>query len=222
MPQRLAYLALHTDYSEGFVTSTDLLEDACGDVVVKRLLRGGRGHWGPLEHPSMTLAIRADHNTIMQLRTHRIASFDVQSMRYTGDRIIDVARGDRPLEDVFYFRPSGSYIDREGRSYVHSDHHVHDEKVHTMACAQRYKQLVEEGRPPEHARNVLSTNYLQNAAITANLRSWLHLLEVRGKPNAQHEIRQIIELIERHVQRWVPEIFDWWHAQRRHKAILAP
>ena len=93
-------------------------EDEAGRIVVERLLKGNKGHWGPLEHPSLSLMIQADHNTMMQLRTHRVGcTFDYQSMRYTGKRISKVAKLEIPPEDVFYVRPPGHYWDRQGKKY---------------------------------------------------------------------------------------------------------
>ena len=114
-PQRLVFNALHADYSEDIPTSTELPEDRAGTLVCQRLLKGGKGHWGPLEHPSLSILVRADHNTMMQLRTHRIGcTFDFQSMRYTGERISKVARRELDPSDVFYVRPPGTYWDRQG------------------------------------------------------------------------------------------------------------
>ena len=92
-PQTLVYMGLHADYSEDFFEGTTIGEQRAGELVVQRLLKGNKGHWGPLEHPSLSLMVRADHNTMMQLRTHRVGcTFDYQSMRYTGERIRKVAR----------------------------------------------------------------------------------------------------------------------------------
>ena len=114
-PQRLAYTALHADYSEDFSDSSELPEDKAGRIVVDRLLKGGKGHWGPLEHPSLSLMLRADHNTMMQLRTHRVGcTFDYQSMRYSGERIRKCAQQKISPEQVFYVRPPGTYWDRQG------------------------------------------------------------------------------------------------------------
>jgi len=114
-PQRLIYIALHNDYAEDFCPTTQLPEDRCGEIAVERLLKGGRGHFGVLEHPQMSLILQADHNTLMQLRTHRIGvSFDLQSMRYSGKRIELAAAGEIPIEDVFYVRPPGSIATGKG------------------------------------------------------------------------------------------------------------
>lgn len=223
MPQRVAYVALHTDYSESFQPSSSLSEDLCGQIVVDRLLKGGRGHFGPLEHPSLTLAICADHNTVVQLRTHRIGmSFDVQSMRYTGGRVLDVATGKLKPEDVFYVRPSGTYWDRQGDRYTWSNEDVQEALAMAHSSAIDYARLRDRGVAEEHARSVLVTSYYQNAIITGNLRSWLHLLDVRSKADAQQEVRKLMDMISVELQRWAPEVYAWWATNRKGKAQLAP
>ena len=69
---------------------------------------------------------------------------------------------------------------------------------------------------------MLSTGYLQNGLVTGSLRFWLHLLDVRAKADAQMEIRDLMNLIELQVQRWVPEVWSWYQQHRHHKALLAP
>lgn len=222
-PQQLIYIALHNDYSEDFCPATSLTEDRCGQIAVERLLKGNRGHYGPLEGPQLSLALQADHNTIMQLRTHRVGvSFDVQSMRYTGGRIERVANGELPVEDVFYVRPPGKYRDRQGDPYDWTDDDVEEFYAMALSSAIDYTRLRERGISEEHARGVLITNYFQNAIVSANLRAWFHLLDVRLKGDAQYEIRCLMELIATQVQRWVPEIYAWYTEHRRGKAFLAP
>jgi len=221
-PQQLAYIALHNDYSEHFAPDTTLPEDRCGQIVVDRLLAGGRGHYGPLEHPSLTLLLQLDHNTMVQLRTHRIASFDVQSMRYSGERVERVARGELPVEEVFYTRPPGVYRDRQGAGYEWTEKQVEWMRLLQLNASQDYLQLRSEGVSEEQARYVLPTSYFQNVAITCNARSWLHLLDIRLKADAQFEIRQAMDLVEGCFHDWMPEIHEWWSRHRRGKALLAP
>ena len=222
-PQQLVYLGLHSDYSEEPFSSTELAEDEAGRVVVDRLLKGGRGHWGPLEHPSLSLMIQADHNTMMQLRTHRVGcTFDYQSMRYTGKRIRKVANLELPPEDVFYVRPPGKYPDRQGKKYEWTQDQVDEQLAMCLSSAIDYESLRQQGASEEHARSVLATGYLQHGLVTGSLRFWLHLLDVRAKSDAQLEIRQIMQGIELEVHRWVPEIWSWYHQHRHQKAQLAP
>ena len=92
-------------------------EQRAGEICVKRLLSGERGHYGPMEHAQIVLNVGwFPHSVMQQARTHRVGvSFDVQSMRYTGERICRAADGALDLEDVFYLRPVGEYSDRQGR-----------------------------------------------------------------------------------------------------------
>ena len=121
-PQQCIFAAMHQDYFEGFVASDreQWPEEAkAGEICVKRLLAGERGHYGPLEHPQITLNVGwFPHSVMQQARTHRVGvSVDVQSMRYTGERISRAANGELELEEVFYLRPVGSYSDRQGKKY---------------------------------------------------------------------------------------------------------
>ena len=221
-PQTLAYLALHTDYSPDYVTETAASEEKCGNVTVDRLLKGNRGHWGPLEHANLTLAIRSDHNTLMQLARHRLLSFDIQSMRYTSDQFCRVGRGHADVEEVFYVRPKGIYESRDKKGYVWSDRDVALTNERIIDACKNYTTDIDRGIAPEHARMMLPTCYLQNAVVTGNLRAWLHVCEIRNKLNAQLEIRTVTELIALELQKWCPEVMQWWRQNRDRKAVLAP
>jgi hypothetical protein len=109
-PQQCVYAAMHQDYSEGYVADDRAAwpeEGRAGEICVKRLLAGERGHYGPLEHAQIVLNVGwFPHSVMQQARTHRVGvSFDVQSMRYTGDRICRAGNGELDLEEVFYLRP---------------------------------------------------------------------------------------------------------------------
>jgi len=109
-PQQCVYAGMHQDYSEGFVAGDREQwpdETKAGEICVKRLLAGERGHYGPLEHAQIVLNVGwFPHSVMQQARTHRVGvSFDVQSMRYTGERICRAANGELPLEEVFSCAP---------------------------------------------------------------------------------------------------------------------
>jgi thymidylate synthase (FAD) len=143
-------------------------------------------------------------------------------MRYSGKRIEKVAAGELPIEDVFYVRPPGKYRDRQGDPYEWTEDDAEEALAMAFSSAIDYWRLRERGVSEEHARGVLITNYFQNAIVSGNLRTWLHLLDVRLKADAQFEIRCLMELVGAQVQRWVPEIYAWYAENRRSKALLAP
>ncbi len=219
----MIYLALHTDYSEDLPRGTEHDEAKCGEIAVDRLLKGDRGHYGPLEHPSLTLAVKADHDTIMQLRTHRVGiTFDVQSLRYTGNQFIKVADGDLAVDQVFWLRPPNKYFNRQGNKYTWTQDMVDEQKAQFLSACIDYKRWRALGVNEEHARQCIPHGHFQCAQITANLRSWLHLLDMRWKADAQFEVRQLMEGVDLEIMKWVPEIHDWYTKNRRKKAKLAP
>ena len=237
-PQQVIYAAMHQDYCEDFVfeqIGKIPPENECGDIVVKRLLLGDRGHWGPCEHPQITFNCGYfPHSVMQQARTHRVGvTLDCQSMRYTGKRISvmvqslinkklseEIVRGQ--IENVFYLRPVGDYRDRQGKKYHYSAEKRYKDLCWCYDAAVQYAQDLEDGLSEEHARGKLPFDYRQHFVVSFNLRSFLHFLDLRCKKDAQIEIQQLCELMLPHLKDWVPEIAEWYIKNRLGKARLAP
>jgi thymidylate synthase (FAD) len=226
-PQRAIWAAMHQDYSEEFI-GTDLdsrpAESKAGDLLVKHLLAGERGHYGPFEHAQIALAIGwFPHSVMQQARTHRVGvSFDVQSGRYTSKRIMDVALGKREIEEVFYLRPIGAYIDRKGEKYEYT----HDQRIIDIArcydAAGHYAYQIRQGMSEEHARDLVPYAIRQHFVVSFSLRALMHFLDLRAKRDAQLEIRQLCDLIRPAFELWTPELAKWYLSKRWGKAKLAP
>ncbi|MEO1095429.1 MAG: FAD-dependent thymidylate synthase [Cyanobacteria bacterium J06638_28] len=226
-PQQTIYAAMHQDYAEGFVAHERAQwpsEDKCGEVVVSNLLKGGRGHYGPLEHPQIVLNVGwFPHSTMQQIRTHRVGiSFDVQSFRYTGSRILDVVNGKRDVEDVFYLRPVGAFSDRQGKKYDYTATEREQDVAWCLEACHRYQAKIAAGFAEEHARGLIPFDVRQHWVMSANVRSMMHLLDLRWKADAQLEAQKMCEVIWPHFQAWVPAIAAWYEDNRLKKARLAP
>ena len=226
-PQQCIYAAMHQDYSEGYVAADRPEwpdETRAGEVCVKRLLAGERGHYGPLEHAQIVLNVGwFPHSVMQQARTHRVGvSFDVQSMRYTGERICRAATGAIDLEEVFYLRPVGTYSDRQGKKYDYSATERAKDLEHCRLAAVRYAQMLQAGFAEEHARGILPFDYRQHFVVSFTLRAFLHFMDLRAKLDAQEEIRMMCDLMWPHMVAWAPEIAAWYEKTRLHKARLAP
>ena len=226
-PQQCVYAAMHQDYSEGFVADNRANwpdEKKAGEIAVKRLLAGDRGHWGCCEGPAITFNCGwFPHSVIQQGRTHRIGqTWDVQSLRYTGDRICKAASGELDLEQVFYLRPVGYYSDRQGKKYQYTEHQRNKDLTLCREAANRYQELIEEGFAEEHARGILPFDYRQHFVVSFNIRSFLHFMDLRSKLDAQPEIQTLCELMWPHFKAWAPEIAGWYETNRLHRARLAP
>jgi thymidylate synthase (FAD) len=263
-PQQVIYAAMHQDYCEEFSydnllwgnsrinnhwceqPNKDLIfEDEAGEIVLKNLLAGQRGHYGPLEHPQMVInAGWFPHSVMQQTRTHRIGiSMDVQSGRYTGQRVFHLgarlieSNGGTwdtnaaiklgpilldAIEEVFYLRPLGTYTDRQGKSYEYAEGKRYKHLCQIADAAVSYCIDIQDGLSEEHARGLLPFDIRQHWVLSANVRSLMHLLDLRAKADAQLECQQLCDLIWPHFQSWVPEIADWYKQHRWGKAKLAP
>ena len=226
-PQQVMWLAMHQDYAEEFVwDQRDRAPDEtkAGENVIKYLLAGERGHYGPLEHPQITFNVGFfPHSMMQQIRTHRVGiSFDCQSFRYTGKRILDVAEGKRDVEDVFYLRPVGEYTNRQGKRYFYSEEQRQADLEWCIEASKRYQKRIDEGLAEEHARGIIPFDTRQHFVMSCNARSLMHLLDLRWKKDAQLEAQKFSELLFGHFQEWTPQLAQWYLETRAKKAKLSP
>jgi thymidylate synthase (FAD) len=204
-----------------------------GALVLRR--KGKTFISGNCEHPSITFnVINFPHSVMVQARTHRIGiTFDVQSQRYTSKRILrlnqvlknttDPTEILSLLQEVFYFRPTGYYFDREGNKYLYSEEEREKDIIFTKNAVEYYAHKVEnQGYAPEHARDLLTQNIRQHFVVTFNARSLLHFCDLRLPKDAQPEIRNLAYLIFTHFSNWMPEVAEFYAKKRFGKNLLAP
>lgn len=144
------------------------------------------------------------------------------SFRYTGKRILDVINGERDVEEVFYLRPEGRYSDRQGKHYEYTQALRQQDLEWCLEACKRYYQRIQQGFSEEHARGIIPFDVRQHWIMSANVRSLMHLLDLRWKADAQLEAQELCELIWPHFQAWVPAIAEWYESNRLKKARLAP
>lgn len=224
-PQQTIYVGLHQCYSEGFALDDKLpSEEKSGEIAVRRLLKGGKGHFSPCELPQIVFNCGwFPHSTMQQIRTHRVGiSMPTQSMRYTGKRIVAVADGNADVEDVFYWRPVGEYRDRQGKRYEYTEGMRRLDLEWAVWACERYRIRIEEGFSEEHARGLIPFDVRQHWVISLNARSLMHLLDMRMQKSAQLEAQQLCELIYPHFEAWVPQVAEWYSQTRKWKPRLAP
>jgi thymidylate synthase (FAD) len=227
-PNQASWFGMRQDYSERFVgDETPPPEHDAGLILVKRLLSGERGHYGPLEHNVIVFGVAGfPHSVMQQARTHRVGiSFDVQSMRYTGSRIVDYVRHINSMpkfDDIFFQRPVGLYHGRNGSYYNYSKEDRDNDMYLMNETAKRYSDLVHRGVAEEHARGVLAFEYRQNFVVSFNIRSLMHFLDLRAKLDAQLEIQALCELMMVEFEKWTPAIAAYYKEKRWGKARLAP
>lgn len=224
-PEKPIYTALRQDYSSEFVGNKFANAENLGPKIIKSLLAGKKGHFGPLEHPSITLAVGYfPHDVIVQARTHRVGvSFDVMSQRYTSEGLIKAAKGEIPLEKIIYIRPIGFYQDpNTGSIYEFCEKERERELKMARLQVNHYAESVASGMPFEMARHLAPQGIRQHFVVTFNLRSLFHFLDLRAKKDAQIEIRTLAYALLEEARDWCPVLTEWYEKNRLGSGLLAP
>lgn len=238
----LSYLAAHNDYEsdiEDLILDNGLFKDPYSDnllsepVASKRLLEHciKKGHWGVIEHATAVVYVKGfPHTTMQQLRTHRTGvSFDVNSGRFTSRHVIKLAdkinNGTYTLEDItdlFWFRPIGTYQEK-GKRYEYTEtlrlEDIEVAKEQTLQYAKRYTN----GAFNEICRDsCMLYNIRQNFVLSFNLRSLMHLIDMRSTEDVDYPTKLWAELAMEFMKGWVPSIAEYYEKTRYGKNRRSP
>ncbi len=223
-PERLVCQAARGDYYQGYIGDTkyaelmkgveydeDIVEEEDGVVnartrvfIEKQL---ARGHFGCWEHPQITFAIKGvPVFTERQLIRHRHLTFDVQSMRYAD------------FSDAPYTVPKSmtdpEHFSRErGLSDISDDAREEARELYESEMNrsfEKYQELLDRGIPKEDARGLLGLGTEVNLTVSGNARTFLHLLDMRRKANAQRNIRELSEAMLDELFEWAPYTFNYY------------
>lgn len=175
----------------------------------RRLIRKlfSRGHFGIAEHPTATFSIQGVSRALMaQLTRHRHASFDIMSMRYVEMDEPDVYEPPE-LESA---EPTGrgaefdSFIKENSTDEAIAQMRKENFDSAVETSYQRYQELLDHGVAPEHARMILPIGTKVNVVMTVNVRTLLHIADMRAAADAQGEIRRMTEEILDVSEDWCP------------------
>lgn len=242
-PQRVIWISGHQCVCEGVAIDDPCPpEDKAGEYIVKHLLAGNRGHFSPLEAPQINFNIAGfNHRAMQQITRHRIGvHFSVQSFRYTGERYSELGQrfdgsyfdATRPntwddellaeVESLFYLRPIGEYKDRDTGLYSYTEAERNIDLSRCAVTSVWYHLGRQQNKSHEQCAGLLPMDARQNWVMSANVRSLMHLMDLRWKADAQLECQQLCDLIWSHFESWVPSVAAWYKENRAKKARLAP
>lgn len=177
-----------------------------------------RGHYGPWEHPQITFAVRGvSRVTMAQITRHRHLTFDIQSMRYADFSEQEIATPKSLTNEEHFARETGLVDVDDHTREVFEDRYkrlVEDEILDF------YERMVEAGIPKEDARFILPLGTTVNMTFSGNARTFMHLLDMRAKANAQWEIRELSEALIEELKEWMPYTYSHYEKNAPHK--LAP
>lgn len=164
-----------------------------------------RGHESVIEHSSLTVKFfNLSRGFTHEIVRHRLASFSQESTRY-----VDYAkRGEEVDLDKFQLhciapphRNEKEKVELEnGEKLSLKDMFANIEKY--------YRGLRKAGWLPEDARQVLPIGIKSEIVVTANLREWRHIFELRTSQFAHWEIRIAMIALLKELKKILPGIFD--------------
>lgn len=162
-------------------------------------------HTSPLRHGFFTFHVRAPMFVLRQWGKHQVGcSWNEVSLRYV--------RHDMGFWEPSSWRkpPEGSA--KQGSSGVISDEQ-HAQKIYDDAmksAKEAYDALIDAGVCNEQARAVLPMSLMTEFWWTASLQAVLRFLDLRLANDAQSEIRDYAEAIEKIVQSKYPVVLNAW------------
>jgi len=167
----------------------------------KRLVEGlmRREHLAMIEHAYLTVKFTGISRgfTHEQVR-HRLTSPAQQSTRYVDK------------SDFHFVIPPGIDKDKEDINVENSRVDLGNLSVSDIVELYEgvYGALLEKGWPKEDARQFLPIGIEAPIVITANLREWRHIFEMRCDKPAHWEIREVMIQLLQDLQSKIPIIFD--------------
>jgi len=215
----------------------DVMEGAASDTVdefIARLLK--QGHFGPMEHPQASLAIERVSRTCMaQFRTHRHATFDVQSLRYTipdfdviydiwdsgeYERIEDYVIVPRAIEVHGGEEMRMNYLKECAEDFVNYAYYVRDLQPEFEEIG--YKPSKAKKMAAQDARFKLPQGTAVNMTVSANLRAWMHIIDMRDAGDAQWEARDLAQAIHSALHDVAPITFENYDQHAKGASKKAP
>ena len=192
-PEKVIEKAGRTSYQ-----SFNRIEEGSEKKFIRMIIN--LGHLSVIEHAVASFRISdVSRSLTHQLVRHRLASFTQKSQRYVDER------------NFTFVEPPK----------VEENPEAHEIYVNFMKTVREtYKKLRDLKIPKEDARFVLPNATTTEIVITANLREWRHIVELRGSEHAQWEIRRMTIEILKILKREAPTVFEDFvivgdHVERR-------
>lgn len=150
--------------------SEDKIKDGSAEKMVRALVRNQ--HEAMLEHVSITVKFITDRAIANEIVRHRLCSFAQESSRYCCYK-----------DGVEFIEPIFNHGEEHDQAFL--------EWSSLCSYAENaYTNMINSGCTPEEARSVLPLSTKTEIVVTANLREWRHIFDLRvlgttGKPHPQ-------------------------------------
>jgi thymidylate synthase (FAD) len=180
--------------------SEDLITPDSARGFVQRIM--ARGHESVIEHVSASVKFITDRGVTHELVRHRLCAFSQESTRYCnygGDHLTFI----RPV-----WMEIKTPVILDGAP-IQVDPIPDGAWFQAMSASEAYyKYLLLNGWRPEQARAVLPNSLKTEIVVTANVREWRHIFNLRCSKAAHPQIRELMLSCLVGFWQTVPVLFD--------------
>ncbi len=144
-------------------------------------------HFSPFEHAYCTIEVETSRAVAAQLLRHRSFTFQEYSQRYRDVTQKPPIVKCRQQSEKNRQSSTVEMDQMSQESWEQLQHRAYDTSY------QAYGQALAMGVAREQARMLLPLGTPTRLYMTGSVRSWLHLVELRTKPDTQQETREVVE-----------------------------
>ena len=171
--------------SEGNIT-----EDSYKNLIKNCI---NRGHESVLEHEKITVRLICDIGVYKDLTRHRFASFSIESTRYCN------YSKDKFNNQLKVIEPCN----------IESNSELYSNWIDTIDFIEKeYIAMSKNGATPDQLRMILPHSTAAEVTMTANIREWKHILELRCSKGAHPAVQQVMIPLLLYFKEQMPEIFN--------------
>lgn len=171
--------------------SENKITDDSAHGLLKGLLKSG--HQSVFEHAVISVRIICDRGITHEIVRHRLSSFSQESTRYANYSKEKFGKEITVIKPFFWPEKADQY------------------KVWQAAMEEAekaYLKLIKLGSSAQEARSVLPNSLKTEIIVTANLRQWRHILDLRCSKASHPQIRQIMLPMLKEFGKRIPVVFD--------------
>lgn len=162
----------------------------------KTLLKNciNRGHESVLEHEKITIRMICDIGVYKDLTRHRFGSFSIESTRYCN------YGKDKFEREIKFIEPCNIDPKKDKELYCCWYWCMEEIEDHYIRASER-------GATPDQLRMMLPHSTAAEVTMTANIREWRHILDLRTKKMSHPAIQQLLIPLLLKFQYTMPELF---------------
>lgn len=193
-PLELIELAGRTCYK-----SEDKITDGSAKKFTKMVIE--RGHHSVIEHVNVTVKFICDRGVSHEIVRHRLAAYSQESTRYCNYKggvtfvippWVDIEEG------KYTFVTTEQGVSRFDWTWYRS----------ILEAERNYQDLLSAKWSPQQARSVLPNSLKTEIVMTANVREWRHIFNLRCSKAAHPQMRELMIPLQAEMRKLIPVIFD--------------